>query len=127
MKQTLRPTLLLCFFTAEFRIQPQAKNNYCLLSEQSEKTIEELSETKPEDDLILLKNNSRLKKILEQMVCFLEEGDTAAFEYIDSAKKIIGTTLINEHILVLENQINNYDFDKAKETLAKIISMIKTE
>ncbi|MDM8536510.1 ATP-binding protein [Desulfobacterales bacterium HSG17] len=110
-------------FTAEFKIQAQERKTYCLLS-GLENRIEKPPEPINKENLIITENNSEVKKLLEQMSSLLEQGDTDVFEYIGSIKNILGKS-IEEHIIVLENQIDNYDFDKAKETVSKISSMIE--
>lgn len=112
-------------FTSQFRLQSQERKTYCLLSE-IENNIEKIPEPINKKIVIIPENNQEVKKLLEQMSSLLEQGDTDVFEYIGSIKTILGKT-IEEHIIVLENQIDNYDFDKAKETLTKINSMIEPE
>ncbi|QTA82794.1 Two component system histidine kinase, double chache domain-containing [Desulfonema limicola] len=114
------------YFTSILKLQPHAKKTYCLLSEHEnnpEKAPVPLSRV----NSINTKDYSELKRLLNQMSFLLEQGDTDVFTYVDDVKKILYSTSLEEHMIMLESHIDNYDFDKAKETLAKIIAGIEPE
>ena len=69
-------------------------------------------------------NIAAVKDILTQMLQLLEAGDIEAAEYLKSLK----TNMTNSNSLrmftLLENQINDYNFDGAADTLTEIIRLV---
>ena len=66
----------------------------------------------------------RLKPVLEKLSGLIREGDSDATVAIDEIKTLFAHSEIENDILTLESQINDYEFDIAQETLKKIYSVL---
>lgn len=80
-----------------------------------------ISITRNEEFLVsnLLKNDEEIKKLFEELEVLLKELDSSAIDKINEIKILLGKNSIEE-IEILENYINNFDFDKAIEFLKNI-------
>jgi HPt (histidine-containing phosphotransfer) domain-containing protein len=63
---------------------------------------------------------SRIEPILTQMMLLVEEGDAEAVEYATTLRKYTQGADIEVQITRLEEQLDNYDFENAQQTLAEI-------
>jgi len=105
-------------FTAGFPLQPE-KLYSNISSINSELNISELkSET--HSSQILTHNIPELEFLFIRLKKLLETGDTDAFEYAGDITTYLKGTCAEKKAFLLVKQINNYDFEDAKQTLDKI-------
>jgi len=70
-------------------------------------------------------NIEEVKNILDKMMKLFEDGDIEAEEYLKPLKQYINNSIYHPLLTRIEHQINNYDFDGATDTLAKIITQLQ--
>ncbi|MBU2552123.1 MAG: response regulator [Proteobacteria bacterium] len=59
----------------------------------------------------------RLDEVIGRLAELIEEGDSEAVELVGGFKDMLGPSRITDDILKLKSQIDNYEFDEARETL----------
>ncbi|KPA14806.1 multi-sensor hybrid histidine kinase [Candidatus Magnetomorum sp. HK-1] len=68
----------------------------------------------------ITENNTEVKGIFNDLLSLIKEGNSDANEMISQLKQISGISKIYNDIQILENQIQDYEFDTAKNTLIDI-------
>ncbi|MDM8556395.1 ATP-binding protein [Desulfococcaceae bacterium HSG7] len=69
----------------------------------------------------------RLKEIFKKLKGLLDEGDSDALEFIGEIKNFLRPFGITDDVRKLESQIDDYEFEKARETLERISKKLGRE
>ncbi|MDM8556391.1 ATP-binding protein [Desulfococcaceae bacterium HSG7] len=72
-------------------------------------------------------NMERLKAVFEKLSEFIDEGDSDALELIGEIKDLLGPARITDDVRKLESQIDEYEFEDARETFRRILKELDIE
>lgn len=105
-------------FSAEFMLQPGKHEDNIVIGEVNEET----KNLKPEQNSSQIpgSNIPDPEFFIYNLKKFLEQGDTDAFNYTEDLNRYFAGTSQENLAFLLVKQINNYDFEDAKNTLEEI-------
>ena len=69
-------------------------------------------------------NQSDLKPLLENLSKMLEDGNPDAATIVNTIRTGLNNTGLDEQLIRLQEQVTNYDFDEAAETLKQLIKKL---
>ncbi len=65
-------------------------------------------------------DRKRLKEVFEELSGLIDEGDSGAMDLVGEIKELLGPSGITGDIRLLESQIDDYEFEEARETFGRI-------
>jgi len=78
-------------------------------------------------DMNTIHQNSRLTELFSVLGQLIDQGNSKALTVVDELKTLLGPERIDDHFLQLEEQIDNYEFDDARESLDRFVIKIESQ